>query len=71
MHLKRFQMSKKLFFHKVTYTLFFHRSDWYIKLLAELDLLKDVTRSDEDDSQSLEELSAGGSDQVGFSPSME
>ncbi|XP_066968026.1 sorting nexin-13-like isoform X1 [Macrobrachium rosenbergii] len=35
----------------------FKRSMWYIRLLAELDLLKDVSRSDEEDSQSLDDLS--------------
>ncbi|KAK3869026.1 hypothetical protein Pcinc_025635 [Petrolisthes cinctipes] len=34
----------------------FRRSRWYIQLLAELDLLKDVTRSDEEDSQSLDDV---------------
>ncbi|KAK7078691.1 hypothetical protein SK128_016419 [Halocaridina rubra] len=35
----------------------FKRSMWYIRLLAELDLLKDISRSDEEDSQSLDDLS--------------
>nr|XP_045621515.1 sorting nexin-13-like isoform X1 [Procambarus clarkii] len=35
----------------------FRRSMWYIRLLAELDLLKDASRSDEEDSQSLDDIS--------------
>ncbi|XP_050689784.1 sorting nexin-13-like [Eriocheir sinensis] len=42
----------------------FRRSMWYIKLLAELDLLKDVTRSDEEDSQSLDDLSFNSLEQA-------
>lgn len=40
------------------------RSVWYIRLLAELDLLKDVSRSDEEDSQSLDDISYTSFDQV-------
>ncbi|XP_045123507.1 sorting nexin-13-like isoform X2 [Portunus trituberculatus] len=42
----------------------FRRSMWYIKLLAELDLLKDVSRSDEEDSQSLDDVSFNSLEQV-------
>ncbi|XP_069979776.1 sorting nexin-13 [Penaeus vannamei] len=41
----------------------FRRSVWYIRLLAELDLLKDVSRSDEEDSQSLDDISYTSLDQ--------
>ena len=42
----------------------FRRSVWYIRLLAELDLLKDISSSDEEDSQSLDDLSLGSLEQV-------
>ena len=39
----------------------FRKSVGYVRMLAELDLLKDVSKSDEEDSRSLDELSAGDS----------
>lgn len=42
------------------------RSVWYIRLLAELDLLKDPSRSDEEDSQSLDDISFSSLEQVSF-----
>ncbi|CAL4059774.1 unnamed protein product [Meganyctiphanes norvegica] len=41
----------------------FKRSVWYIRLLAELDLLKDVSRSDEEDSISLDDVSMSSLEQ--------
>ncbi|XP_069956700.1 sorting nexin-13 isoform X1 [Cherax quadricarinatus] len=42
----------------------FRRSMWYIRLLAELDLLKDASRSDEEDSQSLDDISFNSLEQA-------
>ncbi len=39
----------------------FRKTTGYVRLLAELDLLKDVSKSDEEESRSLDELSLGES----------
>ena len=39
----------------------FRKSVGYVRMLAELDLLKDVSKSDDEDSRSLDDISVGES----------
>ena len=43
----------------------FLKSVGYIKLLAELDLIKDVSKSDDEDTRSLDEVSLGETSSLG------